>query len=172
MEDHCWGGEKVLTPCPLLEEWRYLNWFRLADFTFRWVPGFLTVLHEDYENILCSYKYMTNPRYTERIKIVCEDRRTVEFCSKFAWISFIAFGEFLIHVNKFRDYKNSYLRSSLNTQQTCGGNLPKFPYTYICCSSMLNSVSLYTRIFIFMQCIVPYPASWIFTSVLCALCPV
>jgi hypothetical protein len=53
--------------------------------------------------------------YTERIKTVCEDRRTVEFCSKFAWISFIAFGEFLIHVNKFRDYKNSYLRSSLNT---------------------------------------------------------
>jgi len=58
---------------------------------------------------------------------VCEDRRTVEFCSKFAWISFIAFGEFLIHVNKFRDYKNSYLRSSLNTQQTCGGNYPTFP---------------------------------------------
>ncbi len=45
-----------------------------------------------------------------------EERRTLEFCSKFAWISFIAFGEFLIHVNKFRDYKNSYLRSSLNSK--------------------------------------------------------
>ncbi len=50
---------------------------------------------------------MTNPCYTEKIKTVSEERRTVEFCSKFAWISFIAFGEFLIHVNKFRDYKNS-----------------------------------------------------------------
>ena len=127
---------------------------------------------KNYETILCSHIYMTNPCYAERIKTVCEDRRTVEFSSKFAWISFIAFGEFLIHVNKFRDYKNSSLRSSLNTQQTCGGNLPKFPYTYICCSSMFNSVSRYTRIFIFLQCIVPYPASWIFTSVLCALCPV
>ncbi len=48
---------------------------------------------------------MTNPCYAERIKTVCEDRRTVEFSSKFAWISFIAFREFLIHVNKFRDYK-------------------------------------------------------------------
>ncbi len=48
---------------------------------------------------------MTNPCYTERIKIVCEDRRTVEFCSQFAWISFVAFVEFLIHVNKFRGYK-------------------------------------------------------------------
>ena len=48
---------------------------------------------------------MTNPCYAERITTVCEDRRTVEFSSKFAWISFIAFGEFLIHVNKFRDYK-------------------------------------------------------------------
>ena len=46
---------------------------------------------------------MTNPCYAERITTVCEDRRTVEFSSKFAWISFIAFGEFLIHVNKFRD---------------------------------------------------------------------
>ena len=40
---------------PLLEEWRYLIWFSLADFTVRWVPGFFTLLHEDYENILCSY---------------------------------------------------------------------------------------------------------------------
>ncbi len=55
---------------------------------------------------------MTNPCYTERIKTVCEDRRTVEFSSKFAWISFIAFGEFLIHVNKFRDYK--YLCPNIN----------------------------------------------------------
>ncbi len=35
---------------------------------------------------------------------MCEDRRTVEFCRKFAWISFIAFVEFLIPVNKFRGY--------------------------------------------------------------------
>jgi hypothetical protein len=55
------------------------------------------------------------PCYTERIKTVSEERRTVEFCSKFALISFIAFEEFLIHVNKFRDYKN-YLRSSLNSK--------------------------------------------------------
>jgi hypothetical protein len=100
------------------------------------VLSVLSVGFPNYETILCSHIYMTNPCYTERIKTVSEEMRTVEFCSKFAWISFIAFGEFLIHVNKFRDYKNSYLRSSLNTQQTCGGNLPKFPYTYICCSSM------------------------------------
>jgi hypothetical protein len=129
-------------------------------FTRGFALSVISVGFPNYETILCSHIYMTNPCYTERIKTVSEERRTVEFCSKFAWISFIAFGEFLIHVNKFRDYKNSSLRSSLNTQQTCGGNLPKFLYTYICCSSMFNSVSRYTRIFIFLQCtgIVPYPA--------------
>jgi hypothetical protein len=30
------------------------------------------------------------------------------FSSKFAWISFIALGEFLIHVNKFRDYDTHF----------------------------------------------------------------
>jgi hypothetical protein len=29
--------------------------------------------------------------------------------------------------NFFFLFKNSYLRSSLNTQQTCGGNYPTFP---------------------------------------------
>ncbi len=59
------------------------------------------------------YIFMTNPCYTERIKIVCEDRRTMEFFSKFAWNSFIAFIEFLIHVNKYRGYE-SYKQKGLN----------------------------------------------------------
>jgi hypothetical protein len=77
--------------------------------------------------IYCAHIHMANACYTKRIKTVWEDRRAVGFCSKFAYISFIAFGEFLIHVNKFRVHKNSYLCSSLNTQQTCGGKFPTSP---------------------------------------------
>ncbi len=44
---------------------------------------------------------------------MCEDRRTVEFFSKIAWISFIAFVAILIHVNKFRGYE-SYKQKGLN----------------------------------------------------------
>ncbi len=117
---------------------------RIFDgFTRGFALSVLSVGFPNYETILCSHLYMTNSCYTERIKTVREERRTVEFWNNFAWISFIAFGEFLIHVNKFCDYKNSYLRSSFNTQQTCGENLPKFPYTYI----------LLSRKFTTMQCV-------------------
>jgi hypothetical protein len=46
--------------------------------------------------------YTTKSGYTERGKTACEDIRTVELCRVSSLISFIAFVEFLIHVNKFR----------------------------------------------------------------------
>jgi len=120
---------------------------RIFDgFTRGFALSVLSVGFPNYETILCSHIYTVYD--TERMKTVSEERRTVEFCSKFAWISFIAFGEFLIHVNKFRDYKNSYLRSSLNTQQTCGGNLENIYF-----SAMYSSISCFVDIYFCVMCI-------------------
>jgi hypothetical protein len=60
----------------------------------------------------------------------------------FRVVSFIALGEFLIHVNKFRVYKNSYLRSSLKTQQTCGGNSQLSLYLFARWPHFVNTVTL------------------------------
>ena len=60
----------------------------------------------------------------------------------FRVVSFIALVEFLIHVNKFRVYKNSYLRSSLKSQQAFGGNSQLSLYLFARRPHFVNTVTL------------------------------
>jgi hypothetical protein len=57
--------------------------------------GFAVSVFKDFPNYEnTAFNIYDEFCFTEKEKTVSEDRRTVEFCSKFAWISFIAFVEF------------------------------------------------------------------------------